>query len=307
MGNKFSDTGNSGVGESSNGNTFRHGSNDDFYNGISTLYHKTNKEVATAFSIKWFLAYFFGYPAAVFLSLWAFIGDIRQIPELGSLGEPFRTMIILIVIGLMVFKLLMELEKWIEKRTANKEKIFDLKIKIAAAAKINIDRILGRDLTYFNEINKAVLDTYNRTKADRFLILKAYNGKDELKFVGVPYEQHKEKDHPLAYKSIKAADRFQDYEFDEAYRLMLKESEKIPYVNMIVEDMPDCDLKRIYQEEGVTHSQLFFLKRVKISEDKDEFYFCTFATHYGYFSPLDHSIIKHNFDSIKNKTKQLFN
>jgi len=307
MGNKFSDTGNIGVGESSNGNIIRTGNIGIINNAISSLYHKNDEEMFTAFSAKWVLAYLIAYPTAAFFTFWAFLGDIPGIPQIGELEPPFRVAIILIIIGIMIFNFLLKVEKWVDARRANKEKEFDLKIKISAAAKINIDRILGKDLTYFNEINKAVLDIYNRTKATRSLILKANNGKDELKFVGVVYEQHKEKDHPLAYKSIKAAERFQDYEFDEAYRLMLKESEKIPYVNMIVEDMPDCDLKRIYQEEGVTHSQLFFLKRVKISEDKDEFYFCTFATHYGYFSPLDHSTIKHNFDTIKNKTKQLFN
>lgn len=133
------------------------------------------------------------------------------------------------------------------------------------------------DLMLFNQIKDIVQEIFERTKADRFLILNATNGKQELQFATAIYEHHK---HSSDVKlSIGATSRYVHFKFDDSYRAMLKQSENVGPFTMHVDSMRDCDLKSIYKMERVHHSTIFFLLRAKLDNDNDKIFYATVATH----------------------------
>jgi hypothetical protein len=136
------------------------------------------------------------------------------------------------------------------------------------------------DLVSFNTIVHKINNVFNQTRCDRFLILSAMNGKLDLRVCTVNYEQHHTNGKVETLLSLGATGRYFNFKFDLAYREMLKRIEKYDSKEVcIVKDMEDCDLKRIYLAEKVTEAHVFFLKRVKIDEDNDRVFYCSFATH----------------------------
>jgi hypothetical protein len=135
-------------------------------------------------------------------------------------------------------------------------------------------------LKSFTEISEHVIEAFSRTKADRFLILTAHNGKDHLRFASVIYEQYDDSKNN-ARLSFGAVSKYVNFEFDEHYRKMLKEVEVNGLVELDVSKMPESDLKNVYKNEQVRHSKVYFINRIKNydSRDNDLLIYSTFATH----------------------------
>ena len=133
------------------------------------------------------------------------------------------------------------------------------------------------DLQLFNELKDSVDDAFSVTNSDRFLILSANNGKYDMNFCTAIYEQHKHTEKVML--SVGATNKYVDFKFDDKYRQMLKQIEFQDSMVLEVDKMEESDLKTIYQSESVTQSKISFLLRVKIDDENDKIYYCSFATH----------------------------
>lgn len=158
------------------------------------------------------------------------------------------------------------------------------------------------ELFKFNDLKDAVENVLFTTKADRFLILMAHNGKEEMKFATAIYEQHKN-NKELSY-SIEATNKYIKIEFDDEYRHMLKEAEKEGVVKMDIKKMKDSLMKNIYLTEKIKQANCYFLKRYvdyKV-EKKDLLLYCTLASHSeGLYDVSDETKFKTFVDYIKNE------
>jgi hypothetical protein len=140
--------------------------------------------------------------------------------------------------------------------------------------KIKLDffsRIYG--VNHFNRINDAVNYIFNKTSADRFLILIAVNGKTDFNVVTVIYELRKNKGND-GMKPI-----YKNVQIDNEYRLMLKTAEKNELVKLETKKMRDSKLKTFYKIEGVSFSHVRFLIRRPIDDNNDFIVFSSLATH----------------------------
>jgi hypothetical protein len=157
------------------------------------------------------------------------------------------------------------------------------------------------DLMSFNDIVHKVNNVFNQTRCDRFLILTAMNGKEDLRVCTVTYEQHNVNGEAKAYLSLGATGRYFNFAFDHAYRSMLKRIERYGQKEeCIVAEMEDCDLKRIYMAEKVVEAHVYFLKRVKIDDENDRVFYCSYATHHEQgFKKEDHMTLQLYNDQLK--------
>lgn len=151
-------------------------------------------------------------------------------------------------------------------------------------------------------INKTVDEIFNTTKAERFIILFALNGKVDFNFVSVCYEKTK------TSKTSGAIYRYVRLEIDNHYRQMLKYVEHDKQVYLDVEHMEDCLLKNIYQSivEGVTYSGVHFINRSRIDDDNDVLVYCSVATtNENDFTKHEKVAIKVALDNIRSHAKEI--
>lgn len=143
----------------------------------------------------------------------------------------------------------------------------DFKIKAEV-----LNRVL--DFSSFNLIKDAVDEMFLETKADRFLILIAINGQTDFNIVSVIFEQHKTADF-----QVNAIARYKDLPIDEAYRSMLKHAEREGQVLLETEKIERSLLGELYRLEGVEHSVVKHILRIKADERNDILVYSSLATH----------------------------
>jgi len=198
------------------------------------------------------------------------------------------TPIIVCIIGLAIpiYKLYTENKKLKSSNVFLSEKIEDLTIS------------LQLELQTFNGIKDIAENILHNTRADRFLILTATNGTKDMRFATAVYEHHKT--NPKVILSLGATGKYIKFEFDSCYKKMLKDAELYGSVDLVVDEMEDCDLKYIYDNEEVKHSKVNFLFRGKIDDKNDRLFYSSIATHdKKKFSKKEDSIIKMNIDKLK--------
>lgn len=136
----------------------------------------------------------------------------------------------------------------------------------------SLDKFL--ELTTFNEIKNGVDELFEKTKADRFLILFAINGKNSFRTVSVVFEAQKK-----SIYSINAVGRYKSLTIDNPYREMLKNAEINGIIELDVEKMPEGLLKNIYAFEEVKWSDIRHLVRIHKDAENDLLVFSSLATH----------------------------
>jgi len=125
------------------------------------------------------------------------------------------------------------------------------------------------------EIREDVRHIFTSTKADRFLILKAENGKQSPKWATAIYEQHK------GVPVVLATEVYKKIRIDDIYREMIDIAETEGVTIMHTGEMPKTSrLKAIYESEGVQHSNCYFLCRYPLKSDSAKWVvmYCTLAT-----------------------------
>ena len=157
------------------------------------------------------------------------------------------------------------------------------------------------------KIKEYVEDMFNLTTADRFLILTAHNGGDNLRFASAIYEQHNaNKEVQLSFGAIS---KYVHFEFDEPYRKFLKDAENNGCIHLNIETMPACDLKHIYMGENVRISSIYHLKRIKNYDNKenDIIFYCSIAKHDGIeYSDTEKVLHKSTVSKIKENIENNF-
>ena len=163
---------------------------------------------------------------------------------------------------------------------------------------------LQMDLQSFNDIKEIVETILTKTKADRFLILTATNGKTDLRFATAIYEHHKKNEKVTL--SIGATSKYIRFEFDSDYKKMLKNVEANGCINLETATMPLSDLKAVYETEELNYSNIYFLMRSAIDSNNDRLFFCSAATHEEEnFTHKENIIMKTAIDKLKQKFKEL--
>ena len=160
--------------------------------------------------------------------------------------------------------------------------------------------LLLMDLKFFNNLRDIIEEMFNKTKADRFLVLVATNGRSDFKFATAIYEHHKFIDQNTVKLSVGGTSKYVRFRFDKAYLQMLKESEIRDKVSLSTNEMPESDLKDIYLTENIKDSEVYFLKREKIDENNDVIFYCFIATYNSEgYSRADKTLIKTYMDGVK--------
>jgi hypothetical protein len=135
-----------------------------------------------------------------------------------------------------------------------------------------LDKVLN--FSAFNKIKTAVDEIFNSTKADRFLILIALNGKLDFNIVSVIFEQHKSTKY-----QVNAIARYRSLKIDAEYRKLLKDAEKFGLVHVKTEDLNPSLLKGIYTIENIVYSEIRHLLRLPIDDNNDILIYSSLATH----------------------------
>ena len=268
---------------------------------VSTFYQKDMAEA----KISWYLLNILGISSATFsiIQQWFLniLGTTTVVEEISRVSVSILGAVYLWFVIMRIH------QRWKRDKLENAEKRLLLDEKIAAAAKVSPvnpgGTVLATDLAYFTDIKKVVNQIFTQTCADRFLILIAKNGKDEMKFCSVMYEEHKQaKD---TYLSVGATGRYIDIALDKHYKNMLKQSEIVSHISLVTEKMPESLLKNIYTKEKVTNSELFFLKKVGQKDGTSIMYYATVGTHdFNMFTSSEKILIYDYMDTIKNRTHQ---
>lgn len=205
------------------------------------------------------------------------------------------------VLGHLVTLLVVVIPAYLLHRREMAKKNKEIQIHKADTADYKIkaevlDKIL--DFSAFNKIKDAVDEIFKTTRADRFLILIAINGKVDFNVVSVIFEQHKVSDY-----QVNAIARYKSLKVDDDYRNMLKRSEKYDIVELETATMNESLLKDIYTLEGVKFSNIRHLLRIKADERNDILVYSSLATHNEKgFSQLGKRTANMVYDSVIRST-----
>ena len=123
---------------------------------------------------------------------------------------------------------------------------------------------------------------FEDTQLDRFLLLKGWNGYQDMKFTNSVFQYRLGRQEVISYEAWKT---------DDHYNMFLKTAEKDGKCVLVVDQMPHCRLKDAYRMEGVKHSVIFFISRTPNRENPHRYLisYCSFATHED--SPIEHDVL----------------
>jgi len=177
---------------------------------------------------------------------------------------------------------------WLHKREVNKYKNEINQYKVRGNI---LDKVL--EFSLLNVIKDAVNSIFERTSADRFLVIIAINGKVEFKTVSVVFERHKDE------TKNQATIKYKHLEVDSHYVQLLKSVERDGSVLITVPEMENSLLKRIYEIEGVFASEIKFITRKHIDNHNDCLVYVSIATHEPMlFTDLERTIFHTDISSI---------
>lgn len=220
-----------------------------------------------------------------------------------GLIKELNTIIVALISGISLL-LVAYLNKYHERKLREKEWERDQAKKEAIKAKIELSALtLFFSYDLYEYIDEQVSDIFNTTKASRFLIMFAINGKDDFKTVTVAYEHTKDT------KSEGAIRRYIRVPIDSYYKTILKETEKLGAIDVITKDLPSNSLLyNIYmsREEQVTSTRKEFIKRLHIDEENDLILYASIGTHEEeLFTLAEKYKIDLAINNIKSKTDSI--
>lgn len=203
---------------------------------------------------------------------------------MSEIAVSFFSMLTIIIPAVLLHKQKMSAKEkeLLEEKRKNKEHLIKADV---------LDKVL--EFASFNAIKEAVEELFSTTRADRFLVLIAVNGKVDFNMISVIFEQHKK-----GNSKVNAIARYRSLSIDSKYREMLKESEKNGMLIIKTADMDDCLLRQIYEIEGVQESMIRHLIREHIDDDNDVLVYSSLATHDKRgFTPLGRTKANIMYDS----------
>lgn len=195
-----------------------------------------------------------------------------------------------IVVTLIVFRKELKLKRVEQENKKLKQENHSSKIELSCL------KVLFES-TFYHLLSQKIHDLFDNTKADRFLILFAINGKDTFKHVTVCYEAYKDS------RYAGAISRYVRLSIDDSYKTLLKGIESSKYISLTTSSMPkDSLLYNIYSSESekIKHSVVKFLGRKAVDADNDVLFYCSAATRQAKrFTNKELTNIRYNVDSIR--------
>lgn len=128
----------------------------------------------------------------------------------------------------------------------------------------------GQFVEEWGETHDELRKLLEETSVDRFLILRAWNGRFNPRWTTAVFQMRQGKQLPVSYVHI---------ELDADYVSRLHEISARLTSYWLVDQMPDSEIKRIYQNEGVTAAMWALLDRRKGPQNSQAVTYCSFATH----------------------------
>lgn len=123
-------------------------------------------------------------------------------------------------------------------------------------------------------INQLMRGCISKTPLDRFLILKLTNGANEL--INGKYKRYLatviNEEHRDIHVSVR--ELYQNIPVDDDYKKMILRAYEKKFYEFVTEKEPHCDLKEIYEREGIKYALIYFIH----SQDK-VLYFCSLSSY----------------------------
>ena len=167
-------------------------------------------------------------------------------------------------------------------------------------------RSLGDKLKAQIEVRESMRKVTSESKIDRFLFLEIKNGANEV--VNGVRKRYRvsaiDECHKDGLKSIKGD--YQNIFVDDTYQQMIEDAWYKPYVEYDVSTMPECDLKTIYEKEGVKFSRIY---TIFVNKETKKTYFISVATYNDTFfkDPLTEKLLKTHINDIKDSYEFIYN
>lgn len=127
----------------------------------------------------------------------------------------------------------------------------------------------GKFMSEWGSVSKQIEDLLRRTELDRFLILRAWNGKTPPQWTTAVFQMRSAGQDVVQYIHFKL-----DYHYVELLHKIIVDGP----VLLTVRNMPNSALRRVYESEGVKDSYICHLDTTEIDGRKLITY-CSFATH----------------------------
>lgn len=132
-------------------------------------------------------------------------------------------------------------------------------------------------LARWDAIQRSLKDLTAETEVDRFLILRAWNGKTNPKWTTAIFQWREGDQTPVQYINFEIDDDYRE-------RLNILRTGAGP-MNLTVSELPKSLIRSVYEAEGVTHSKWFHLGDDKIDDSSTAITYCSFATRRGPITP----------------------
>lgn len=125
----------------------------------------------------------------------------------------------------------------------------------------------------WNDVYDEIVDIIQTTNVDRFLLLRAWNGKYDPKWTTAFFQVREVHQKPVSYVH---------FELDADYIERLNQVIRGGSISFAVRDIPDSYIKDVYTSEGVTHSAWFFIDKSQLKGSTSAAVtYCSFSTHSG--------------------------
>ena len=129
----------------------------------------------------------------------------------------------------------------------------------------------GAFMEEFSGTHENILHLLENTNLDRFLMLRAWNGKLAPRWTTAVFQMRLGEQEPISYVH---------FELDVDYVSRLKEVSIRNVIAFDVASLPDCSIKSVYEAEGVKHAIWCHIMSEEISGSETVAHtYCSFATH----------------------------
>lgn len=129
----------------------------------------------------------------------------------------------------------------------------------------------GSFIEEWSQTHKEIKELLETTCLDRFLILRAWNGKLAPRWTTALFQMRLGNQKPISYVH---------FELDVDYVSRLRDISISNVIHFKVDDLPDCAIKKVYQAEGVTSAVWLHLISEELSGTGTVAHtYCSLATH----------------------------
>ena len=190
--------------------------------------------------------------------------------------KDFSNLIVALISGVSLL-LVAYINKYHERKLKEKEWEKESLKTDLKKIKIELDTLtLFFSCDFYSFLDIQIQDLFKHTKASRFLLLFAINGKIDFNTATAAYEYTKTE------QSAGATQKYVRLPLDAHYRDILKIVEKYKYFDINTEKLPkDSLLKQIYtsSKEQIKHSRVMFLKSYHVDKENDLILYASVGTH----------------------------